>query len=687
MPPLPHLLPLILLLLCVATVNAGRPAPPLIRLIVNGVAHTMPRDASDLRVARFCYANRLPYYECARLAAARDAPFAGKIATTTTTTSEAQDNMGETGYSLVVETVAADGNVVPRAMRRGQGALEVELGWNLRISAAAAATTHSQTQQVACLRFVLRSTIGTEHSLCQPLPFTTAMAVDEERSHLFLLTAQDDDGHDGHRPLAAAFVRVLPPSPTSGVLDNVRLRGHAAHDLEDSVLWWFCTAAQVYGAHWSHQGSHHTLLEPPCDRLAAYDLYGLHTTPFSALETLDTDADMDADPDWCTFFKTRAAILHAITTQPAETTKTGVQPPYRLAEILAQKLRHDADQFDFILQPPRFRSSLFANKTVATAAAAATNDVARRILQTLISDYRVLTQALLSSLSSPSSSPVDCQNIGPAIINDAMDASAQRRFRAAFNAILVPTHTVLTSRSRQLGAAVRAAEDAKQRDAYHNGRAVVVDGVLTAEALADVREVLRTATVWNDIRPGFLGTYFDDRSGMAHPVLVRIAQELASKFPGIICGRPVHSIWAYKYDARYQAKAGIRGNVSRSGIHLHADAAAVNANIWVTEDEASLDKSSGGMVIFEGVPVGEGVPFSRFNSDPQFARDWLQSEPQASRVRRVVVPHRANRMVVFDSQLFHETDHMWFREGYKNRRINLTFLFGNYGQPCVETHF
>jgi hypothetical protein len=42
----------------------------------------------------------------------------------------------------------------------------------------------------------------------------------------------------------------------------------------------------------------------------------------------------------------------------------------------------------------------------------------------------------------------------------------------------------------------------------------------------------------------------------------------------------------------------------------------------------------------------------------------------------VRVPYRANRAVIFDSDLFHASDRPHFREGYLNRRINITLLYG-----------
>lgn len=51
-------------------------------------------------------------------------------------------------------------------------------------------------------------------------------------------------------------------------------------------------------------------------------------------------------------------------------------------------------------------------------------------------------------------------------------------------------------------------------------------------------------------------------------------------------GHPLKYLWAYKYHDAY------------SGINLHADQAAVNVNIWLTADEANLDPTSGGLVVF-----------------------------------------------------------------------------------------
>jgi hypothetical protein len=64
--------------------------------------------------------------------------------------------------------------------------------------------------------------------------------------------------------------------------------------------------------------------------------------------------------------------------------------------------------------------------------------------------------------------------------------------------------------------------------------------------------------------------------------------------------------------------------------------------------------------------------FDTFNRDEKAIRAFLEQ----GKAEAVTVPYRSNRAVIFDSDLFHETDVYQFAEGYENRRINVTMLFG-----------
>lgn len=43
-------------------------------------------------------------------------------------------------------------------------------------------------------------------------------------------------------------------------------------------------------------------------------------------------------------------------------------------------------------------------------------------------------------------------------------------------------------------------------------------------------------------------------------------------------------------------------STSMDGITIHADSASVNLNFWVTPDEANLDPTSGGLVVYPKMP-------------------------------------------------------------------------------------
>ena len=64
--------------------------------------------------------------------------------------------------------------------------------------------------------------------------------------------------------------------------------------------------------------------------------------------------------------------------------------------------------------------------------------------------------------------------------------------------------------------------------------------------------------------------------------------------------------------------------------------------------------------------------FDAYNGNEKKAREELQKSSQ----KKTIVPYNENRVVLFNSSLWHETDKIEFKEGYENRRINITMLFG-----------
>jgi hypothetical protein len=188
----------------------------------------------------------------------------------------------------------------------------------------------------------------------------------------------------------------------------------------------------------------------------------------------------------------------------------------------------------------------------------------------------------------------------------------------------------------------------------------VIDNLLTEDALEGLRRYALRSTMWQKPYPnGYLGAM--PEHGFACPLLAQIADELRSAYPAIVGEHPLLRWWGYKYDSR------------RDGIDVHADFAAVNVNFWITPDEANLEPESGGMIVWDQ-PAPLDWTFAQYNAPDagQVIREFLSR----AGARSVTIPYRANRAVLFDSDLFHQTDRIVFKEGYSNRRINVTLLYG-----------
>ena len=189
---------------------------------------------------------------------------------------------------------------------------------------------------------------------------------------------------------------------------------------------------------------------------------------------------------------------------------------------------------------------------------------------------------------------------------------------------------------------------------------VVIDGFLTAPALEKLRRYCAGSTIWHrNYDAGYIGATPED--GLACPLMAQIAEEIRTTFPQIIGEHAFRYLGAFKYDSTLS-----------TGTNTHADNSAVNVNLYIAPDEANLDPESGGMDIWDvRAPVGEEM--RRYNGDEALARDLL--ERAGAQMARV--PHRANRAIIFKSDFFHKTSDCRFREGYLNKRINISLLFGD----------
>ena len=203
----------------------------------------------------------------------------------------------------------------------------------------------------------------------------------------------------------------------------------------------------------------------------------------------------------------------------------------------------------------------------------------------------------------------------------------------------------------------------------HDHGLTYIDNFLTPSTLDSIRKFLLGSTIWFDLfhKGGYLGAYLKD--GLASPLLLQIANELRNNFPGIFKNHQLKQLWAYKYDSR-----AYKNNNGLTGIEPHADFAAVNVNFWVTPAVANLNPESGGLIVYN-TPAPLEWDFMTFNNNRKKILEHIADNND----EKSVIPYNENRVVIFNSNLIHETDRFEFQEGYENRRINVTMLFGKRG--------
>jgi len=191
---------------------------------------------------------------------------------------------------------------------------------------------------------------------------------------------------------------------------------------------------------------------------------------------------------------------------------------------------------------------------------------------------------------------------------------------------------------------------------------VVMEDFLTPPALERLRRYCAGSTIWHRIySAGYIGATPQD--GLACPLMAQIAEEIQSTFPAIIGAHRFRYLGAFKYDSTLS-----------TGTNIHADYSAVNVNFYIAPDEANLDPESGGLDVWDVATTSE-AQMRQLNGNEEMARAFLKS----SNAKLMRIPHRANRAIIFRSDLIHKTSDCRFAEGYLNKRINVSLLFGDRG--------
>ena len=182
----------------------------------------------------------------------------------------------------------------------------------------------------------------------------------------------------------------------------------------------------------------------------------------------------------------------------------------------------------------------------------------------------------------------------------------------------------------------------------------MVDNLFLPDVIDDLREYALNADDPDDIYEDYYSLNFSpDR--LRHPLLSAIITGLETRFPFL--GRFDRG-WAFVYDN------------NANGVTPHADPACYNVNLWVTPDSSVEDPEKNGLILYDIKPPPTWT-WREYNTDVKLIRKYLEY----TNSKKTIIPYACNRLLIFNSKYFHETNKVSMKHGSGNRRVNYTFMF------------
>ena len=190
------------------------------------------------------------------------------------------------------------------------------------------------------------------------------------------------------------------------------------------------------------------------------------------------------------------------------------------------------------------------------------------------------------------------------------------------------------------------------KESYGTKGFAVVDGLLSPEELDELRWWGYVGRKENHYKGGYWGIAdVKDKCEAYRNLSQRFINEI-----DILKGKEYYSGWIFVY------------NNKCDGITPHADPAATNINVWITPDHCVEDANKNGLIIYRKKAPADWS-YKDYNENVPKIRSLLEGADKQE------IKYKCNRMMMFDSNRFHETNGVCMKEGEWNRRMNVTFMF------------
>lgn len=185
-------------------------------------------------------------------------------------------------------------------------------------------------------------------------------------------------------------------------------------------------------------------------------------------------------------------------------------------------------------------------------------------------------------------------------------------------------------------------------------RFYTVDNLFLPEVIDELRDYALSANDPDDIYEDYYSLNFSPER-LRLPLLHAIITGLETRFPFL---GQFDRGWAFVYDN------------NANGVTPHADPACYNVNLWVTPDSSVEDPEKNGLILYDIKPPPTWT-WREYNTDVKLIRKYLEY----TNSEKTIIPYACNRLLIFNSKYFHETNKVSMKHGSGNRRVNYTFMF------------
>lgn len=185
----------------------------------------------------------------------------------------------------------------------------------------------------------------------------------------------------------------------------------------------------------------------------------------------------------------------------------------------------------------------------------------------------------------------------------------------------------------------------------------VEDGLFLPHFIDELRNYALNADDPDDFYHDYYSLNFSLKD-LRLPLLYGIVKGLETRFPFL---GQFDRGWAFVYDNNAE------------GVAPHADPACYSVNLWVTPDSSVEDPEKNGLILYDIEPPPTWT-WRDYNSDSRLIRKYLKY----TKSEKTIIPYACNRLLIFKSKYFHETNNVSMKPGVNHRRVNYTFLFSGF---------